>query len=53
MVVKAENRDTAWYAMLDSDWPRIRAGMEAWLAPSNFDANGAQRKALRDLTAAD
>ena len=36
MVVKGQNRDTAWYAMTDDDWPRIKAGMERWLDPANF-----------------
>lgn len=46
MVVKGLNRDTAWFAMIDADWPRIRAGFEAWLAPENFDAAGGQRTKL-------
>jgi RimJ/RimL family protein N-acetyltransferase len=52
MVVKGRNRDTAWYAMTEADWPRIRAGMERWLAPENFDAAGRQRQSLRDVIAA-
>jgi len=47
MVVKGENRDTAWYAMIDGDWPRIRAGMERWLDPGNFDSEGLQQMPLR------
>lgn len=46
MVVKGQNRDTAWFAMLDSDWPRLRAEYQRWLAPGNFDAEGAQRSRL-------
>lgn len=46
MWVKGANRDTAWFAMLDRDWPRIRAAYERWLAPSNFDAMGAQLSGL-------
>jgi RimJ/RimL family protein N-acetyltransferase len=42
MVVKGENRDTAWYAMLDHEWPRLRHAYEAWLDPANFDAQGHQ-----------
>lgn len=42
MVVKGRNRDTAWFAMTDQDWPRIKAGYEAWLAPGNFDEAGQQ-----------
>jgi RimJ/RimL family protein N-acetyltransferase len=45
-VVKGRNRDTAWYAIVDDDWPPIRAGFEAWLAPENFDAEGRQRRSL-------
>ena len=48
MVVKGENRDTAWYAMTDDDWPRIRAGMERWLDPSNFHADGRQKMSLKE-----
>jgi RimJ/RimL family protein N-acetyltransferase len=47
MVVKGRNRDTAWYAMTDEDWPRVRAAFEAWLDPANFDAEGRQRAPLR------
>lgn len=51
LVVKGRNRDTAWYAAIDSEWPAIRAAMETWLAPENFDADGRQAQALSDLTA--
>jgi len=46
MVVKGENRDTAWFAMIDQDWPRLKAGFEAWLSPGNFDAAARQRTRL-------
>lgn len=46
MVAKGRNRDTAWYSITDGDWPRVKAGFEAWLAPENFDANGQQRRSL-------
>jgi RimJ/RimL family protein N-acetyltransferase len=46
MIVKGENRDTAWYSMLDWEWPERKAAFEAWLDPANFDENGHQRKAL-------
>ena len=49
MVVKGRNRDTAWYAITDGDWPAIRSGFEAWLAADNFDAQGMQRRQLREL----
>jgi RimJ/RimL family protein N-acetyltransferase len=48
-VVKGRNRDTAWYAAIDSEWPRLSAAFEAWLAPENFDAGGRQRESLADL----
>lgn len=41
-VVKGRNRDTAWYAIIDRDWPVIKTTMEAWLDPGNFDARGRQ-----------
>jgi len=50
MVVKGHNRDTAWYSILDGEWPRLRAAFEAWLAPENFDAQGGQKRSLRSLT---
>lgn len=52
MVVKGHNRDTAWYAITDREWPRIGAGMRAWLRPQNFDREGRQRRALAELIAA-
>ena len=50
-VVKGRNRDTAWYAMIDKDWPALREAFLRWLDPSNFDAQGRQRTRLSDLTA--
>jgi RimJ/RimL family protein N-acetyltransferase len=49
-VVKARNRDTAWYSILDSEWPAVRACFEQWLDPENFDQDGRQRSSLSDLT---
>ena len=46
MVYKGRNRDTAWYSILDRDWPRARAGFERWLDASNFDRDGRQRRSL-------
>ena len=46
MVIKGKNRDTAWYSMLDSEWPERKRVFEAWLAPENFDADGRQKLAL-------
>ena len=49
MVIKGDNRDTAWFAMIDRDWPALRANYERWLAPSNFDETGRQHKRLEEL----
>lgn len=46
MVIRGKNRDTAWYAMTDEDWPKVKAAFEAWLAPDNFDSAGDQRQTL-------
>jgi RimJ/RimL family protein N-acetyltransferase len=52
VVHKDRNRDTAWLSILDREWPALRAGFEAWLAPENFDAAGRQRRALAACIAA-
>lgn len=49
MIVKERNRDTAWFSMLDSEWPLRKAAFEKWLAPENFDAEGRQRVSLSSL----
>jgi len=49
MVVKGRNRDTAWYAITDEQWPRIRLAFETWLDPANFNAQGAQHLRLSEL----
>ncbi|HZS85195.1 MAG TPA: GNAT family protein [Stellaceae bacterium] len=46
MVYKGRNRDTAWFAIIDREWPAIRAAFERWLAPENFTADGRQRQGL-------
>ncbi len=48
MVVKGANRDTAWFAVVDADWPALKARYEAWLDPANFDAAGRQRRRLAE-----
>jgi RimJ/RimL family protein N-acetyltransferase len=45
-VVKGHNRDTAWYSIIDQEWPALKQGLENWLAPENFDAQGIQRQRL-------
>lgn len=47
MVVKGENRDTAWFAIVDHEWPAIRHALERWLAPANFATDGTQVKSLK------
>lgn len=46
-VYKGRNRDTAWFALLDKDWPRVRHGFENWLGNNNFNGDGQQLKSLR------
>ncbi|MFZ1904831.1 MAG: hypothetical protein WAU56_05510 [Steroidobacteraceae bacterium] len=52
MIVRGCSRDTAWYSLIDDDWPGAKAAFEAWLAPANFDAAGVQRKSLAALRGA-
>jgi RimJ/RimL family protein N-acetyltransferase len=49
MIVKGQNRDTAWFSMLDGEWPARKAAFEAWLDPANFDSGGRQIKSLAQL----
>ena len=48
MIVKGRSRDTAWFAMLDGEWPKRKAAFERWLAPENFDREGRQKAKLGD-----
>ncbi len=48
-VYKGRNRDTAWYAVIDKEWPTLDWAFRRWLAPANFDADGRQRRSLRAL----
>ena len=50
MIVKGRNRDTAWFSVIDSDWPALSEAYRIWLSPTNFDAKGQQRERLYDLT---
>jgi RimJ/RimL family protein N-acetyltransferase len=49
MIVKGRNRDSAWFSIIDREWPERRAAFEAWLDPANFDATGRQLKPLREV----
>ena len=48
-LIKGHNRDTAWFSMLDSEWPTIKIGFEGWLDVANFDETGKQRQSLMQL----
>ena len=50
LVAKGRNRDTAWFAMIDKEWPALREAYQVWLSPANFTAAGKQRESLGDLT---
>jgi RimJ/RimL family protein N-acetyltransferase len=53
MITKGRNRDTAYFSMIDSEWPRRKANFESWLAPENFDDEGRQKVSLAALNKAD
>lgn len=48
IIVKGENRDTAWYSIIDKEWPALKKAYEGWLDPTNFDRDGKQKKRLED-----
>ncbi|TRW97692.1 GNAT family N-acetyltransferase [Paracoccus sp. M683] len=52
MITKGRNRDTAWFSIIDSEWPALDKVYQNWLAPQNFDADGQQRQSLSQMTAA-
>ena len=49
VIYKGRNRDTTWFSIIDSEWPRLKRAYEQWLAPANFDSDGRQRRGLADL----
>jgi len=49
LVVKGLNRDTAWFSIIDKEWPALRQAYEAWLQPANFDAEGRQKRRLEEF----
>ncbi len=51
-VYKQRNRDTAWFSIIDSEWPALKAAFATWLDTANFDADGRQRLRLSELTGA-
>ena len=46
MIMKGQNRDTAWFSLLDGEWPQAKMAFEKWLAPENFAADGSQKVSL-------
>jgi len=50
-IYKGRNRDTAWFSIIDTEWPALKEAFEIWLDPANFDGGGKQKRALSDLTA--
>jgi RimJ/RimL family protein N-acetyltransferase len=50
-VYKGRSRDTAWFSIIDTEWPALRAAYQRWLSPENFDAEGNQRVGLAELAA--
>ncbi|HEX7073515.1 MAG TPA: GNAT family protein [Hyphomicrobiaceae bacterium] len=51
VVYKGRNRDTAWFSIIDAEWPALKQAYERWLSPANFDADGRQQRRLSDLIA--
>lgn len=51
-IYKGRNRDTAWFSIIDQEWPALKAAYQIWLDPSNFNEDGSQKQALSDLTKA-
>ncbi|MCX7304816.1 MAG: GNAT family protein [Hyphomicrobiales bacterium] len=49
MIIKGESRDTAWYSIIDKEWPALKAAYEGWLDPTNFDSEGKQKRRLEDF----
>ncbi|KAI1762149.1 putative acetyltransferase, GNAT family [Hypoxylon sp. FL1150] len=49
MIIRGRNRDTAWYSMVDEEWPRVKQALRAWLDAANFDSEGKQKKRLEEF----
>lgn len=49
MVIKGENRDTAWFSIIDKEWPALKKAYDGWLDPSNFDSDGVQKRRLEEF----
>lgn len=51
LVIKGQNRDTAWYSVIDKEWPKLRQAYSEWLDPENFDSEGKQMRRLEEIAA--
>lgn len=51
MIIKGQNRDTAWFSVIEEEWPKLKSAFETWLSPQNFDADARQTVPLSKLTA--
>jgi len=51
VIARGRNRDTAWFSVIDAEWPAVKAAFEGWLAPDNFDASGHQKRPLESFRA--
>lgn len=49
MIIKGRRRDTAWFAISDEEWPRVKQALEEWLSEGNFDDEGKQLKSLKEV----
>jgi vacuolar-type H+-ATPase subunit B/Vma2 len=49
LVYKGRNRDTAWYSVIDRNWPLLKKSFEAWLSPENINSQGIQQKSLAEI----
>ena len=52
MIIRGRNRDTAWYSIIDTEWPKVKEAFVRWLAPGNFDSNGSQKQRLGAIRSA-
>ena len=48
-VIKGRNRNTAWFSMIDDEWPELKNAYQQWLSPDNFDQQGVQKQKLSDF----
>ncbi len=49
VIARGRNRNTAWFSVIDAEWPSVKAAFEGWLEPDNFDASGRQKRPLQSF----